>query len=344
MTLGRSTPKLDPLELSVRARRGELSATERLEFERALEEDATLRLAHRVGRDFDVALRIRPGDEAVLERATKAAIGQGDARSRRRKPFFAVLGLAATLVFGSAGAAVRHGWKPLGASLESLRSAFAGSRVAPTPAPRAKSARSVGAVSASAAAAVTASLAAVTSATNDGTVSAPITPEAPTSAPSAERVAERAVSAPSAERAVSAPSAERAGSEPADAAALFHAAGAARRAGDFELAKRWYGMLEARFPQAEEAHVACVSLGKLWLAGGEPRRAEREFARYLASGGGALAEEALVGRAESLSALGDPAEERRVWRALLASFGSGVYAARAKERLDELARASSESP
>jgi TolA-binding protein len=343
MIAGRSSPKLDLLDLSTRARRAELSSNERREFERALEADAMLLSAHQVGRAFDAALRVRPGDEAVLERATKAALGDGKVRLRRRKPFVAVFGLAATLVFGSAGAAVRHGWKPLGASLESLRSVLAGSPVASTSAVGAKHARSVGAVPASAPAMSTVATAAVSStlgvsASEPSASAASTTPEGPASTRSAQRVAARAGLA------TSATSTEQEGSEPPDAAALFRAAGAARRSGDLELAKRLYATLQARFPQAEQAHVACVSLGKLWLAGGDAGRAEHEFGRYLASGGGALAEEALVGRAQSLAALGEPGEERRVWLELLTSFGSGVYAARAKERLDELARATSASP
>jgi TolA-binding protein len=340
MTPGRSTPKLDPLELSTRARRAELTANERQEFEQALAEDATLRLAHRVGRDFDAALRVRPGDEAVLERATKAALGHGEARPRRRKPSFAVLGLAAALVLGSAGAAVRHGWKPLGVSLESLRSALAGPPVAPTSAARVKSMRRAGTAPANGIAKTTASPDPVASANRTPDAA---TPESPASVSSVPRIADRGAFAPSGERSA-ATSAERAGSEPSDAASLFRAAGAARRAGDLELAKRLYGTLEARFPHADEAHVACVSLGKLWLSGGDARRAEREFARYLAGGGGALAEEALVGRAQSFAALGEHGEERRVWLELLTNFGSGVYATRAQQRLDELQAASPAFP
>jgi TolA-binding protein len=341
VTFARSTSKLDPLELSTRARRGELSPAERLEFERVLATNATLRVAHRVGRDFDAALRIRPGDEAVLERATKAALGHR-AAPRRRRPIVAVLGLAAALVVGSAGAAVSEGWKPLGASFAGLRSALTWSHAADAPMSRSKGTRT--------------SLAAAHAASNKTASSAGVAavfeaPEAPASGavdPSATGGPAASASAPSSERAAPglrvATPVQRSGTETPDAASLFRAASAARHAGDLELAKKLYATLETSFPQAEEARVACVSLGKLWLAGGDARRAEREFARYLAAGGGTLAEEALVGRAQSLAVLGERGEERRVWLELLARFGSGVYAARANERLRELSAADAASP
>jgi TolA-binding protein len=343
VTLPRSAPKLDPLELSTRARRGELSPAERQELERALEANLTLRVAHRVGRDFDAALRIRPGDEAVLERATRAAIGRGAAR-RRRRPFVAVLGLAAALMLGSAGAAVRHGWKPLGASLDGLRNVLAGSHVELAPASRPKSLHALPNARASAASRPTANSVAMPpaspapSATGSGALEASPShatsvPSIGAGAPASKRSAERAATP------VAAASEEGRGTETADAAALFRAAGAARHAGELELAKKLYASLQMSFPQAPEARVACVSLGKLWLAGGDARRAEREFARYLAAGGGALAEEALVGQAQSFAALGERGEERRVWLELLARFGSGVYAERARQRLDELSAA-----
>jgi TolA-binding protein len=79
-----------------------------------------------------------------------------------------------------------------------------------------------------------------------------------------------------------------------------------------------------------------VSLGNLLLDMGRAREAEQQFASYL-GGRPALAQEALIGRAQSLAALGQTDEERRVWTELLHDYPGSVYAARAKQRLAQLA-------
>lgn len=119
----------------------------------------------------------------------------------------------------------------------------------------------------------------------------------------------------------------------ADAAELFHAANAARRAGELGRARRLYGELIRQDPTADEAQLAHVSLGKLLLAQGQLALAEREFRSYLSAGGGPLSEEALFHRAQTLSQLGRLAEEHKAWQALLAAYPDSLYAARARERL-----------
>jgi TolA-binding protein len=96
-----------------------------------------------------------------------------------------------------------------------------------------------------------------------------------------------------------------------------------------------FAELQRSFPSTSEARVSRVSLGKLLLGAGRAREAEQQFRAYLTQRGD-LTEEALVGRAESLARLGQRADERGVWRELLTSRPSSVYATRARERLREL--------
>jgi len=126
------------------------------------------------------------------------------------------------------------------------------------------------------------------------------------------------------------------------AESLFREANAARRSGDAAVARALYLRLEHDFPASEEAHVAHVSLGKLLLAMGRASEAEQQFASYL-GGRPALAQEALVGRAQSLAVLGRAGEERRVWQVLLHDYPSSIYAGRAQQRLAELGRSATPS-
>lgn len=124
--------------------------------------------------------------------------------------------------------------------------------------------------------------------------------------------------------------------EPASASELFARANQARHQGNAREAATLYRSLERAFPKSAEARLARVSLGRLLLDRlGEPRAALNEFDAYLASGG-ALREEALVGRALSLGRLHNSQEEKSTWSTLLTSFPQSTYADRAKQRINEL--------
>jgi TolA-binding protein len=128
------------------------------------------------------------------------------------------------------------------------------------------------------------------------------------------------------------------------AAELFRGANAARRGGDLGRARRLYSELIQRYPGSDEAGLAQVSLGKLLLAEGRSKEAEREFSQYLAGGQGQLVEEALVSQAQSLGRLKRAPEERAAWQRLLAAHPNSVYAAEAKERLRILSTTAKSGP
>jgi TolA-binding protein len=299
----RTDPELEPLDLSSRARLGPLPPAEQQVFERALEESATLRVAHEIGRSFDLIARVRPGDEAFVERAADRALANRALRSRRRVSRLAVL-LAAALVMASAVAATRAALTPDAPNAPSKKPVVRPPVESPprsAPPDRAES------------------------------TSTPEPARPPAQNPvlvpeSAARSAEAGPQAPDA------PPGEK------NAASLFRRAGSARRAGDFENARALYVELQTRFPDSNEARVSHVSLGKLLLGAGWAREAELEFARYLRSGAFDLREEALVGRADALSRLGRGSEERNVWQELLRRHPASVYGVRARERIAELER------
>src|SRR5450432_3043183 len=300
MSRTRAPSWIEPEDLSVRARRDSLSAVEREAFERAVTASQTLAVAHRVGMDFDRIGVARTGDDELVSRVADAAVKISRAPSRtafRRRRLFLAWAAALTLA-GSAAA---------------LRSAFAR---------RAASAQNSTSNHASNVAVNALSLA---------------PPAAELAAPSPEGV--RTPPSDSAIVGSAAPDPAHAAPLPhaiSDAAGLFREATAARHAADFGRARGLYLRLESEFPASPEAQLAHVSLGKVLLSMGRASEAEQQFAEYLRAGG-ALTEEALVGRAQSLARLGRGDDERRVWETLVHEFPSSVYAAQARDRLASLA-------
>jgi TolA-binding protein len=300
MSRTRAPSWVEPEDLSVRARRDSLSAVERQAFDQAITASQTLAVAHRVGTDFDRIGVARSGDDELVSRATDAAMKVSRAPVRaafRRRRL--LLGLAAALTL--AGGAVA--WR----GIFSRRT------------PSAQSA---------------ASIQASMTATN---------PSASAPPASSSSVAPEGIRVPLSNAVI----VNNAAAEPAhaaeplphavgDAAGLFREATAARHAADFGRARALYLRLESEFPASPEAQLAHVSLGKVLLSMGRGSEAEQQFAVYLRAGG-ALAEEALVGRAQSLARLGRGEDERRVWATLIRKFPSSVYAAEARSRLTSLA-------
>ncbi len=121
------------------------------------------------------------------------------------------------------------------------------------------------------------------------------------------------------------------------AAELFAEANAARRALDLRRATDLYIALDRRFPESAEAPVALVSAGDLLSRLGEPAAALRVFDRYLDQHpDGALAPEALFGRARTFRQLSHREDEIDAWRRLLRAFPGSVYESAGRQRLGEL--------
>lgn len=146
------------------------------------------------------------------------------------------------------------------------------------------------------------------------------------------------------EAADASPGAARGGEEPTRGSAgpsaqeLLQAAQARRAQRDLSGAAEAYRRLLAAHPDSPEARASLVSLGQLELGSlGRPAVALELFDRYLDSDArGALAQEALHGRARALRALGRPTEERAALETFLQRFPSAVQAGAARRRLEEL--------
>ena len=108
---------------------------------------------------------------------------------------------------------------------------------------------------------------------------------------------------------------------PETAASLFAEAARARHDGDLRRAVGLYGTLRSAFPDSDQARVASVSMADLLLRLDEPARALRAFDAYLSDvRTGPMREEALFGRARSLSKLGDERAEQETWTRLSGTF------------------------
>jgi TolA-binding protein len=322
--------RTDLEDLCALGRRGLLSESEERELARALRASPSLRAVHEVGLDFDRSTAVRAGDEALIARVADAALSRvaksglasntpqgprsGFVRSPRRRRSLAVLLAAAMVCLTGAAAAVWSG-------------------VVPTPWFGAAQQRVLSAPEASSP--LTANTAQRAAAPSLLAVPPPEPGAEPAPGPAPRADEPFAASRPLPARAVS--------PDEYSAAALFRAANAARRDGDFDRAKRAYSDLIARYPGSDEARLARVSLGKLLLAKGNASGAAREFDEYLKGGHGQLTEEALVSRAQSLQKLGHAEAERRTWQGLLAGYPNSVYSAEAKRRLEALRREATSS-
>lgn len=130
----------------------------------------------------------------------------------------------------------------------------------------------------------------------------------------------------------SAPSAPPSHAARETAAELFQRANALRDEGKAAEAQGVYGALRGNYPTSREARIATLSSAQLALAAGDPSRALPLFDAALTSLP-ELREEALVGRARALEALGRSAEARDAWRALLDAFPASSWKTHASARL-----------
>jgi tetratricopeptide (TPR) repeat protein len=280
------------------ARRGKLSAPERLAFEAHLQACDSCLLGVEIGAAFDALDQPEWDDGARIERmAARLAV-----RPRRplRKPVLRVAALAGCLLLlaGIAAAAAARWLSPR------------------PPLPSAAStASSLGSVARP-----------MPSATALTLPAAPLLAEAaPPSTASSALDSDAAAPALGARTRV-APS----------AAQLFRGANEARRAGQSQKAIQLYHSLQQDYPGSAEAALSLVSLGSV-LSSANPRGALAQFDRYLSTAPrGSSAAEALYGRGRALQALGRQSEERMTWQELLARYPRCPYVDRATRRLAEL--------
>lgn len=310
MTRSKLEPRRSAEGLLIRARRGDLPAEQQVLLRAALDSSASLRLAYQVGRDFDYVQRVQAGDDELIVRACERVLRRPSSSRNTRSVALALL--SAALLLGATGAAA-SGW--LGrwqAEPEQVNERSASPQTQQTASRRGQAAHASAPEQQS-----EAKTAKVMTIGTEHEASAP--------QPARETPPGPAQSMPA-----SNPPAAR------SAASMFRQANAARRNGDFRVAKAIYAELQAVFPNTTEARISRVSLGKLHLSAGRAHQAERQFRLYLTTGGGHLNEEALVGRAEALARLGNTDEELRVWGQLRSQHPGSLYAARAGKRIQEL--------
>ena len=105
-----------------------------------------------------------------------------------------------------------------------------------------------------------------------------------------------------------------------------------RASGDFRRAADVYRRIHAANPQSPTGRAALVSLGELLLSLNDAMGALSAFDSYLA-GGGALAQEALFGRARALRTLKRPAEERAAIDRFIAAYPNAPQSRVLRSRL-----------
>ena len=128
------------------------------------------------------------------------------------------------------------------------------------------------------------------------------------------------------------PSAPRAA--PTSAADLLSAAGRARRSGKSAEAVELLQSLRSRFPGSPEASASEITLAELQLERGAAAAALGHYDAYLKrSPGGALAPEALWGRAQALARLGRKAEAQKSLSDLVQRYPKSPYASSARAKL-----------
>lgn len=318
-----------PLDLTVRARRGDLSTSEERRLKQCLRSSPTLRVAHLVGSDFDRVGEVEPGDDQVVRRFVADAIRHHANRGRGwRGPRRLVTGLLAVafLLSGTTAFGWWHGWVRLGfltAPVVATASRVACPTTAPVDPPL-RARPSTGTPSAD-----TSSEPDVETPSIDPSLPTPPKPEAsPRQHPAQPRLRSSSVSEAAA-------AFDLVESNPVTAEELFSSANRARRAGQNARAIAMFQQLQRRFPSSAEARLSRLSLGRVWLAQGRAQPALEQFESYLASGG-PLTEEALLGKARALAALERFGEERAAWQTLLQRFPSSVYEAQAEQRLHQL--------
>ena len=297
-------------DLSALARRGSLSQAESRRLDMYLKSSAEARELHEIGLGYDRMQTDRPGDDALLRRLSERALAlharQPPAKRRGRAGRSVAWFAAGALLASMAGASAwryRY-WEPSKTLMVPAASVSApmisrspSTTAAPHPA-------------------------------LDASEPLPAVPST-SSPPTVSRSTGRAGSVGAGAGALPARGFE-------DAQTLFSRANAERKSGDLPRALASYEALRQAYPASPEARLSVVLSARLELRSGDAARSLSHFERYLAlEPNGALAEEALQGKAQALRLLGRAAEERQAWRLLLERFPKSVQAQTARTRLTQ---------
>lgn len=311
-----------PEDLLVLARRSGLSSRELEQLEQDPQVPYTLRVADEVGRAFDQIAEVQEGDEQRIARWVDRVIERASPPVVRAQRIWR-LGLIAAIALGSASAMGYWGVHLGGQRGEPTRNGVQKAEDARRPgssgvpgrlAPRqtTMTSRAARSISGADEPSTEHPRSSKSEARRGSTVSHPQLGTTQASGPSSAITTFPV--------------------EEATPAALFSAANAARRAGRQDRAIALYLELQRTHPSSAEASLSHVSLGRLLVVRRELRGAVAQFSTYLRSGG-PLEEEALLGKAQALAALGQREDARAAWRTLLERYPRSIYAAEARERL-----------
>jgi hypothetical protein len=288
-----------PEDIDVLLRRGELSSEQRNAFERKLKEVPLSELAYRVGVAFDRIADVRGGDEERVRRCVERALQTQLVTQAPRRRGLALWLSAALVLITTSGVAW---WSQKGITRHHTPTLFMTWAIKPdfarirTPA-------------------VTSDVPRIArSDVEPNTISAEATspPAIPTNVPNVQTDS-RSEGTPW---------------QPPSASELLSRANAARGKGWFTEASELYRQLQREYPHSAETKLSRISLGRIGLLRGQAGTALLEFEEYLKSKG-PLDEEALIGKAHALGALGRTDEQQATYSELLRRFPSSVYAAEA---------------
>jgi TolA-binding protein len=336
---------LHPEELFDKAARGAASADELARIDAHLASCATCRFERQVRSDFD-AVSASPTDlDDLVARAMSGALAQPEAPlaatgtsggpPRRRR--FTPLLVAGVVLMGVTSLAAVGQWTGVLPKVIERLTASPDRAPEPTPSPPPRAPKSVSAPVAPEPVAVIEEQKVEEIAVIPSPVPAPVAavrPNAPSRARSQPNVEPTAPVTP--EIPVALPQVVTPPAVEDDALALFTRAQRERVQGDTASAIRDFRMVVAKFPSARESALANAELGRLLLDRGEATSALESFGAYLATSDTVLREDVLGARALALRKLGRFEAERAAWELVLREYPSGVYAPRARSRLEEL--------
>ncbi|MBN1609471.1 MAG: tetratricopeptide repeat protein [Polyangiaceae bacterium] len=300
-----------PEDLIARSRRGDLPDQEQRALRRVLASSHDARVLYDVGLGFDAESPVLPGDEEFLERLAER-VGPVPSQ-RKRTPWWKIALPAAAAGCFVAATAAASGWimlrprPPAGSAASSVPQRASGSAH-----PMRRYSQASARFSA-----------------DDSAPAHGVSSSAPRHG--IAHVASRGPVRPSA----SLPQAESsAPATPERPDVLFVRANGARRAGRTSEAMALYQRLVSEHGATAEAQQAELSLGELYLRGGDPSAALSHFRRYV---GQPLRAEALWGQARALRQLDSIAQEREVLLMLCEQLPTSPYAEPARKRLGTLA-------